>query len=295
MQGTIFDIQHCSVSDGPGVRTTVFLKGCPLHCRWCHNPESQSSKPQLMFYRHKCTACGSCLVCRARSLSDGRLLLDRSRCELCGRCVNACPSGANELCGRKASVGEIIAEVAEDKPFYRSDGGMTLSGGEPSMQPEFSLSLLRAARDEGIGCAIETCGFGEQSFFEEAASLGALFLFDLKAIDPELHCRLTGAPNGPIHENLERLFALGADIILRLPIIPGANDSADALEKMCGFLKSRSGKYRRAELIPYHALGVSKEEALDMRGESYSASDARRSAEAAAALFRPAGVICEIV
>ena len=221
--GTIFALQRYSLHDGPGIRTTVFLKGCPLDCIWCHNPESKSPRPQLLFDSEKCGSCGLCVpLCEsgARILIDSRLNYDRARCTVCGRCAAACPASANEKKGETADVESVIAEVKKDSIFYQSSGGgMTLSGGEPSMQPEFSLALFDSAKSSGISCAIETCGSGSADFYRESAARGVLFLYDIKALDEQKHCEFCGISNWRILENLERLFSLNVDVILRLPII----------------------------------------------------------------------------
>ena len=278
LTGTIFDIQHASVSDGDGVRTTVFLKGCPLRCLWCHNPESQAPGRQLLFYFFRCVGCGRCLDgCPARSHDgDGKILLDRGKCVLCGRCAEVCPKDANEICGRKATVREVVDEVLEDLPFYRNGGGMTVSGGEPASQPEFSLALAALAKENGVGTAIETSGYGPEDFFRSAAELGCTFLFDIKELDPDTHRRLTGVDNSLIMSNLRMLFGIGANVVLRLPFIPGANLSDRYLSDLGAFLAENKGNYLRAELIPYHRLGKSKEQALGRSGIESDPKEAKR-------------------
>lgn len=285
MTGSIFDIQHGSVSDGDGIRTTVFLKGCPLRCKWCHNPESQTIKPQLMLYTFKCTACKRCIkVCSARSF-DTELELDRSKCLLCGKCVDICPSDANQLCGSTAEASAIIAEVEEDTPFYSNGGGMTISGGEPSMQPNFSLELIALAKEHGIDTAIETCGYGDPNFFRTAAKLDATFLFDIKELDTQTHRNLTGVDNELILSNLLLLFDLNAKVVLRLPIIPGANDSNEEFDRLIEFALRHRGKYLRIEIIPYHRLGKSKEAALGIAGTDYDPNMAKKRASELAAML----------
>lgn len=259
--GTIFNIQKFCVHDGDGIRTCVFFKGCPLHCLWCHNPEGLTSKPQLMFRQEKCSACGRCLTaeCTARHVLNSMIYVDRVSCTACGKCAEVCLNDACEIMGRETTVEEIFEEVVQDKMFYDSTGGgLTLTGGEPSMQAEFALELIRRAKKEGISCAIESCGIGERAFYEACIELGCTFLYDLKCMDPVKHRKLTGADNGRILDNLLFLFERGADVILRMPFIPGLNDTDADLDALCAFLSAYKGKYRYAEIMPCHTLGVSK-------------------------------------
>ena len=260
MNGIIFNIQKFCLHDGVGIRTTVFLKGCPLRCEWCHNPESQRVKPELMYHQTKCTACGSCIsICPAREA----LPPDWAKCTACGKCTDFCLNSANEICGKSMTVEEVMAEVRKDKIFYEtSGGGMTVSGGEPSAQPEFTLALIRAAKEEGITASMETCGYGSPDFFRQAAALGTFFLFDLKAMDSAKHKALTGVENTRILENLRMLMDMGADITIRMPLIPGVNDTADDLSALAGFLKENEGRFSHAEIMPYHSMGVGKAAAI---------------------------------
>lgn len=282
MNGTYFNIQRYCIHDGPGIRTTVFLKGCPLKCVWCHNPESQGADPELMFYGFKCKLCGRCLtVCPIRQIvadvgvspdritpENAKLEIKRDICLRCGRCVGVCPYDANIICGKTGSAEEVIAVVVRDKPFYKtSGGGLTVSGGEPAFQPEFTLELLRLAAENGISGAVETSGFGEREFFEKAADAGTLFLYDLKEMDSVKHRRLTGVDNALILENLEYLFSRNADVIIRMPLVPNVNDGRREIELLSDFLKKYHGKYRYAEIMQYHKLGNSKLESLGRSSE----------------------------
>ncbi len=265
-----FNIQKFCIHDGPGIRTSVFLKGCPLRCSWCHNPESQKSKPQLLFSESKCTACGRCIgLCDARSISpEGKLIFDRSRCTACGKCVDKCFNFANSLRGQTGEVDDILHEVVKDKPFYdTSGGGMTVSGGEPSAQPEAVIELIEKAKDEGVSSAIETCGFGPAEFYRRCAELGVLFLYDIKGIDPEKHKKNTGVDTKVIHENLDMLIGMNARIIIRMPLIPGHNDTDEDLRLLAAFLREKANGIDHAEIMPYHNLGNEKRRNLGMEAD----------------------------
>ena len=262
--GIIFNIQKFCIHDGDGIRTCVFLKGCPLRCIWCHNPESLQKAQSLFFSEQKCSACGSCLtVCSARRINNGILLIDREKCNACGKCADICLNDANEIIGKEMTACEVMNEVLKDRIFYdTSGGGLTVTGGEPSYQPEFTLELLKLSKESGISSAVETCGIGPLEFYKSCAELGTTFLYDIKCIDPIKHKKLTGADNKRIISNLEFLMDSKADIIIRLPLIPGCNDSEDDVEKLAEFLNKNKGRYRYAEIMPYHTLGIGKSEKL---------------------------------
>jgi pyruvate formate lyase activating enzyme len=274
LTGRIFEIQRFSIHDGPGIRTTVFMKGCPMRCIWCHNPEGISSKPDLSFLPEKCIGCGACFrLCRneAHRIEErpspdpqkaGQTLqvhvLDRTRCVVCGACTTECYAKALELAGREVTVDEVIGEVVRDRPFYEtSGGGLTLSGGEPLFQIDFAEALLRRAKEEGLHCCMETCGFGEWGRLERLLPLVDLFLYDLKETDPDHHAEFTGVSNDLILRNLRALHERGATIRLRCPIIPGCNDRDEhfaGIASLAGELPNLEG----VELMPYHRLGESK-------------------------------------
>ena len=262
--GIIFNIQKFCIHDGDGIRTCVFLKGCPLRCIWCHNPESLEKVKSLSFNKQKCSSCRRCLtVCDARKIENGALHIDREKCVKCGRCTEICFNDANEIIGKEMSASEVMAEVMKDKMFYdTSGGGITVTGGEPSYQPDFTLELLRLSKDAGISLAIETCGIGSRDFYKEAADLNTTFLYDIKCINPERHKKFTGTDNSHIMSNLHYLMDRCADIIIRLPLIPECNDSDKDIAELSAFLKENIGRYRYAEIMPYHTLGTGKSEKI---------------------------------
>lgn len=262
--GTVFNIQKFCLHDGDGIRTCVFLKGCPLDCVWCHNPESKSKNVQLLFDRSRCTMCGACLaVCRNRSEDKNGLLPNLKSCTACGKCVDVCLNGANTLCGKVMSAQDVIDEVLKDKIFYdQTGGGITVTGGEPSFQPEFTLEILSLAENTGISRAVETCGIGKRDFYANALSLGTTFLFDIKSMDRHKHKMLTKTDNSHILSNLEFLMESNADIIIRMPMVPNCNDSEEDIALLADFLIKHKGKYRYAEIMPYHALGIGKAQRL---------------------------------
>ncbi len=262
--GNIFDIQRFCVHDGPGIRTTVFLKGCTLRCLWCHNPEGVSAAPQFSFLPERCIGCGYCArVCpneAHRMDPEKGHFLDRERCTVCGACVKECYAGALELVGRQATVAEVMETVLRDRTFYEtSGGGMTLSGGEPLMQINFTEALLRAAAEAGVHRAVETCGYVGWDRFERVLPLVDLFLYDVKETDPVKHVEFTGAPNAGILANLRTLHDRGAAVLVRLPIVPGLNDRPDHFESLAALARELPG-LRGFEVMPYHRLGSGKRE-----------------------------------
>jgi pyruvate formate lyase activating enzyme len=266
--GRVFDIQRFSLHDGPGIRTTVFLKGCPLRCLWCHNPEGMSASQAVSFLPEKCVACGECV--RACPNGAHRLevsepqgskvthVYDREVCARCGRCTETCDTGTLEFVGRPMSVEEVMKEVNQDRTFYMpSGGGMTISGGEPLAQIDFTVALLRAAREQGIHRCVETAGFASWERFRPLVPLVNLFLFDCKETDAQRHAEFTGQTNRIIIENLRALHEAGAKVELQCPLVPGINDREDHLAGIAALAQSLPN-LAGVRLLPYHPLGRSK-------------------------------------
>lgn len=265
MNGSIFNIQKFCINDGPGIRTTVFVKGCPLNCAWCHNPESKSAKPELLYSENKCIGCGACAVaCKsgAHLFDNGSHTIDRECCTVCGACADVCPTGALEISGYEKSVEDAIAEVMKDKIFYdNSGGGMTVSGGEPMAQFNYTKSLLTLAKEKGLNTAIETCGFAPTERYAEILPLVDLFLFDWKITNPELHKQYTGVDNALIEKNLRYISDNGGKIVLRCPIIPTVNDTEEHFSGIARLANELEGVLS-VDIEPYHPLGIGKAERL---------------------------------
>lgn len=256
--GISYDIQRYSIHDGPGIRTLVFLKGCPLRCPWCHNTESWLPGPEIRVFESRCIDDGSCRVACPLGEASGATLPDPARCLRCGRCAAACPTGARQLVGRRLTVSDVLGEVERDRPFYdESGGGVTFSGGEPLFQARFLLACLAEARRRGLNTAVETSGFASLQVIRRAALVTDLFLFDLKLLDPARHLRFTGAPLEPILRNLYELDRAGAEIWLRVPLVPGYTDDRENLEAI-GRVVAGLRQTRRVHLLPYHKLGSDK-------------------------------------
>ena len=265
--GTIFDIKRFAVHDGPGIRTTVFFKGCPLRCHWCHNTESMKIGRQIVFFENKCIGCFECVKrCPEGCIEftpEGREY-DRDKCTLCGTCVEYCYAEATVMEGKIVSVEEVIEEVKKDMPFYEnSDGGVTLSGGEPTMQSDFCLAVLRESKKEGMHTTLDTCGQVKWETLEKILEYVDLVLFDIKKMDPQKHEELTGLSNETILSNLKKIDQLGIPIEIRMPMIPGLNDSEENLSAVAQFLSDMKN-VKRVKLLPYHRLGEGKYDRLDM-------------------------------
>ncbi|GAM55139.1 pyruvate formate-lyase activating enzyme [Vibrio ishigakensis] len=262
MNGVIFDIQKFSVNDGPGVRTTVFLKGCQMKCVWCHNPESLSVQKQLSFSEQKCTSCKSCVeVCPNDVHSfdaNGRHLVDFNACDACGKCVDACLHGALKIYGKTMSVDEVFDEVIKDKVYFdKSGGGITLSGGEALKQFDFCLALAKKCKQHGLHVCIETNGASKSDHYRAIAPFVDLFLFDYKATGDKAHKQLTGLTRRLVDENLALLNQLNADVILRCPIIPEYNLSNEHLAAISE-LTLAYNNIQKVEVLPYHNFGQGK-------------------------------------
>lgn len=263
--GIVFDIERCSMYDGPGIRTTVFLKGCPLSCKWCHNPESQKCLPELAFYSNLCTHCGKCAqICPSvHKVSRQTHKVNYKNCKVCGKCAAACPADALKIIGRQVQIREIMEILRKDMPYFETtSGGLTVSGGEPFGQYIFLQELLQSAKSENIHTCIETCGFTSREKLDGVLPFTDLFLFDYKVTSPELHKKFTGVDNHLILENFRYLYNKGKQIILRCPVIPGYNDTPEHFQAICS-MEKQYPDLRGIEIMPYHSLGREKAAAVN--------------------------------
>lgn len=265
--GMIFDIKRYAINDGPGIRTAVFFKGCPLDCWWCHNPEGQSGLPQLMFRSNRCKSSKACLQACPRgaiSWKEGSIT-NWDECDDCGKCVEVCFAGAREIIGQGMTINQLMAEIERDILFYdQSGGGVTFTGGEPMQQREFLEEALLACKEQQIHTTVDTCGHSSWENFSLILPLVDLFLYDIKLMDADKHIKYTSMSNKLILDNLQNLSSAGAHIIVRIPLIPGINDDGDNLE-ICGSFLAALPNLDGVELMPYHEIGVAKYEALGMK------------------------------
>jgi|YNPBryBLVA2012_1023415.scaffolds.fasta_scaffold00977_10 pyruvate formate lyase activating enzyme len=268
MKAIVFNIQRFSTEDGPGIRTTVFLKGCPLSCLWCHNPEGMSPKPQLLWYHHRCIGARDCLgACpeKALELTPQGMRIDRERCTVCGLCEEACPAAALEVIGKPWSVEDLVEEVKKDEPFFRnSGGGVTLGGGEPMLQAEFVAEFLKRCKEEGLSTALDTSGFASWARYEAVLPYVDLVLLDLKQMDPAAHERMTGVKLDPILENARRIGALQVTVWIRTPIIPGHTDTVENVSAVAAFIARHMPNVVRYDLLAFNNLCIGQYDRLGM-------------------------------
>ncbi len=260
----LFDIERNSFVDGPGIRTTVFFKGCNLRCAWCHNPESQDFKPQMMFYKDKCKGCGKCKEVCPNNFE---------KCDLCDKCKFYCPVDARKVCGKEYTVDEVFDEIIKDKAYYdNSGGGVTFSGGECMLQIDFLCKILKKCKENGIHTAVDTAGHIPYENFEKILPYTDLFLYDIKIFDSEKHKQYVGVGNELILENLKKLLKSGAKVWIRIPVMADVNDSIEEMQKIKNFLDKNS-KPEKVELLPYHAMGENKYCAIGSQPKIFKTPD----------------------
>jgi pyruvate formate lyase activating enzyme len=262
VKGLISDIQKFSLHDGPGIRTLIFMKGCPIKCLWCSNPETQRHHEEITFLQNHCMGCGDCVsICPVAAIDPGTFEINRDRCDNCGKCGDVCPANAKNRVGRWVTVDELIKKVESDRIFYRnSGGGVTVSGGEPSFQYGFVSRFLKACQEININTAIETCGYAKWEHVEAIVRFSDLVFFDIKHMDAGIHRELTGKSNTLILQNIVNTTAI-APVTIRIPVIPGYNDSKENITETVNFVR-RLKNITKIELLPYHSLGAVKYEGL---------------------------------
>ena len=299
-EGIVFNVQRFSIQDGPGIRTTVFLKGCPLHCTWCSNPESQNFRPEIVHRDSLCTKCGLCIgVCpeKAISIQDKGISIDRKICTNCGDCLSVCIPGALKLLGQTMSAGEVFRKIKKDADFYwDSGGGVTASGGEPLAQPDFVAALFKLCQDNGIDTCIETSGYASAEALEKVLPYTSLVLYDVKLGEVKSHRKWTGVSNEEILLNLGRTIASGVPVTVRVPLIPCINDTDQELKKIARIAADSQKKPGKVELLPYHRFGMGKYQQLDREYKltdltTQKAPEIQKMKE----LFESFGLECEVV
>ncbi|MDY6825602.1 MAG: glycyl-radical enzyme activating protein [Bacillota bacterium] len=298
IKGNIFNIQRYSIDDGPGIRTTVFMKGCPLSCLWCSNPESQKSIPELSHRDHSCNHCGKCVeVCELKAImsTDNGVNIDRDLCNCCGKCVDVCDPGALKIFGQAVTVDEVFEQITKDRDYYKiTGGGITASGGEPLAQPEFVSALFKKCCEAGIHTCMDTSGYGSIEALEKVLPFTRLVLFDLKHMDPDLHRKYTGCDNAPVIRNLKRIVNEGTTFIIRIPLIPGVNDLDDQVKAFARAVVGIAGS-TEINIMPYHRYGQGKYKVLDRTyplGELEPPTDEKLNS--VKEIFQSFGLNCEV-
>ena len=277
VEGIVFNLQHYCIHDGPGIRTNVFVQGCPLRCIWCANPESQKATPQLMYLADKCTGCGSCMAAcpqkaiQRRADHPEKMCTDRTLCTACGACTNACRADGRTISGKVMTAGEAFDKVAADKLFYGKDGGLTVTGGEALAHPEFTGALVQLCKAAGISTAVETCGAVAWQVMQPVLQHTDIVLYDIKQMDSALHKQYTGLGNEMILENLEHISnETDCTIIVRCPVIPPCNDSPENFHALGRFLVEKKIRVSEINLLPYHNLGEGKREQLEPGDQGFA-------------------------
>lgn len=298
MTPLIFDIKRYSINDGPGIRATIFFKGCPLRCAWCHNPESQEVKVQKLYTASKCIGASDCIeICpnNALTLTSEGIVTDFQACNLCGKCADVCPTRAIEMSGKLYSTGHLMQIIERERVhFEHSDGGVTFSGGEPLMFPKFLIEMLKACKEKGLHTAVDTCGYASEKVILEVAEYTDLFLFDLKMMDTKSHKKYTGVSNILILSNLKVLSQSGFNINIRIPLIGNVNTSIKQINDMVDFISSLPGKKPEVNILPYHRIAIGKYTKLGLKYQENEMAEPTKSELAKAVeIFEKAGIKVE--